>query len=64
MKAGNIMAVLTFLTGLFAWLWIRNDIAVKALALYMVGKGYTPPTAEEGKACTIEVLRRTFSKRS
>ena len=64
MKAGDIVAVLAFLTGLFAGLWIRNGIAVEALALYMLGKGYAPPTSEEGKACVMEVLKRTFSRRS
>lgn len=40
--------------------WFFSWVGGRAIVLYMLGKGYTPPTDEELKACVMEVLRRTF----
>lgn len=40
--------------------WFLQSVAVRALILYMLGKGYTLPTKEESKACCDVVVRRMF----
>lgn len=38
--------------------WLKDAVGIRALSLYMLGKGHTPPTEEELKACCNVAVRR------
>lgn len=50
----GILSVIAFVNGVN---WLKNYLALMALARHMVGKGYTPPSNEEIKAYTEEYVR-------
>lgn len=41
--------------------WFFNKLSVKILLCFMQGKGYTPPTKSELKACSRKVVEQLFT---
>lgn len=53
--------ILAISTGVCAWMWLKSNIAVKALALYMIENGCPEPTSEEADKYVMKVARKIFS---
>ena len=57
-----ISIVLGVIAVIYAIKHFFSKVAAQAFVLFIVKKGYTPPTAEELRACAREVIRQKFSK--
>lgn len=40
--------------------WLKTNISLHAVILYLLSKGYTPPTDAELRACCEVVVKRMF----
>lgn len=40
--------------------WLKTNIGLHAVILYLLSKGYTPPTDTELRACCEVVVKRMF----
>lgn len=47
-------------TGICGVGWLIARISTKAVILFFLGKGSTPPTEEEMEVCCKEAIRRMF----
>lgn len=56
-------AILGITTAICGIGWLSNNIASKALVLYIAEKGYIPPTKEETEAYTRKVASKIFKLR-
>lgn len=40
--------------------WLKTNLGLHAVILYLLSKGYTPPTDTELRACCEVVVKRMF----
>lgn len=55
-----MVIILAAIAAAFGIGWLKDAVGIRALLLYMHGKGYTPPTNEELRACCDAAARRMF----
>lgn len=59
-----MIAILIALLSLCAWRWLNQYVSTAALIMYILEKGYTPPSEAEMKACAAEVWKRVLKIKS